>query len=427
MNVHAMICELNPLHNGHLSVIERMKRDDDSALTLLIMSGNFTQRAGAALFDKYARSRAALECGADIVVELPFPFSSSGAEYFARAGVHLAEGLGASRLYFGSECGDVERLYRIAEIVGSTQYRAVCDEICAADPTLGAAAVRERALCYFIPDCAAGATGQQGAPSPDSPAGTAGQQSAPSPDSPAGRAGWQNASSTAPAGRAERPNDTLAAEYIRNAHIPCVAVKRTDTASASAIREMTDSEAADFVPGAVLEMMARENRSDAGKFRRILWESLRLRSEAPEAFAECGGGLGERLFRIARESTDAGEFFCAAATKRYTNSRIMRASLFALLGVTARDIAAVPQYAVLLAASARGREYLAARRRSEHAMPLVTKPADVISAVDSLSPESAQEGRRLAELWRRADELYTLTLDVPREAGHFMRCRPYMG
>lgn len=412
MNVHAMICELNPLHNGHLSVIERMKRDDDSALTLLVMSGNFTQRAGAALFDKYARSRAAVECGADIVVELPFPFSSSGAEYFARAGVHLAEGLGASRLYFGSECGDTRRLYRIAEIVGSTQYRAVCDEICAADPTLGAAAVRERAICRFIPD---------------SPAGTAGQQSAPPPDSPAGRAGWQNASSTAPAGRAERPNDTLAAEYIRNAHIPCVAVKRTDTASASAIREMTDSEAADFVPGAVLEMMARQNRSDAGKFRRILWESLRLRSEVPADFAECGGGLGERLFRIARESTDAGEFFCSAATKRYTNSRIMRASLFALLGVTARDIAAVPQYAVLLAASARGREYLAARRKSEHAMPLVTKPADVISAVDSLAPEMAEEGRRLAELWRRADEFYTLTLDVPREAGHFMRCRPYMG
>lgn len=394
MNVHAMICELNPLHNGHLSVIERMKRDDDSALTLLVMSGNFTQRAGAALFDKYARSRAALECGADIVVELPFPFSSSGAEYFARAGVHLAEGLGASRLYFGSECGDIKRLYRIAEIVGSTQYRAVCDEICAADPTLGAAAVRERALCYFIPDCPAG------------------QQTVPSPD--------------CPAGRAEQPNDTLAAEYIRNAHIPCVAVKRTDTASASAIREMTDSEAADFVPGAVLEMMARENRSDAGKFRRILWESLRLRSEVPADFAECGGGLGERLFRIARESTDAGEFFCSAATKRYTNSRIMRASLFALLGVTARDIDATPQYAVLLAASARGREYLRAERRSL-ALPIVTKPADVISAVDSLAPEAAEEGRRLAELWRRADELYTLTLDVPREAGHFMRCRPYMG
>lgn len=414
MKVHAMICELNPLHNGHLAVIERMKLDDTSAVVLLVMSGNFTQRAGAALFDKYARSRAAVECGADLVVELPFPFSSAGAEYFGRAGVQIAEGLGSSCLYFGSECGDIGMLSRIAGVIGSSQYRAVCKEICGSDQSLGAAAVRERALCRLIPDYASTLAEEQTEQSSDGVSDSAGCSVPPAPS----------------AVRAQRPNDTLAAEYIRNAHIPCVAVKRVDTASASAIREMTEAEVARFVPNSVLDMMAHDARSSAQKLRRILWESLRLRSASGAdlaAIAECGGGLGNRLCRIARESTDAEEFFAAAATKRYTNSRIMRASLFALLGVTARDIAAAPGYAVLLAASARGREYLAARRREERSMPIVTKPADMDSAIDALSPEAAEEARRLTALRRSADELYTLTLDVPREADHFMRCRPYMG
>ena len=98
MNVHAMICELNPLHNGHLCVMRRMREDDADAVILLVMSGNFTQRGQCACFDKYARARAAIDSGADLVVELPFPFSSAGAEVFARAGVEIAEALGVSQV-----------------------------------------------------------------------------------------------------------------------------------------------------------------------------------------------------------------------------------------------------------------------------------------------------------------------------------------
>lgn len=382
MNVHAMICELNPLHNGHLSVIERMKNDDPGAAILLVMSGNFTQRAGAAMFDKYARGRSALECGADLVVELPFPFSSSGAESFGRAGVQIAEGLGASRLYFGSECGDAGRLRLISDVTGSEEYRELSAELGAGDATLGAAAVRERALSLLIPGYAAE--------------------------------------------RTETPNDTLAIEYIRNAHVPCTAVKRLDTASASAIRTMADGEAGRFVPRATLDMMEREKRSDAAKFRRILWESLRLRRDPIGGFAECGGGLGDRLIRLSRESTSAEEFFAAAATKRYTNTRIMRAALFAALGVMPQDLMSSPRCPALLAASARGRELLSARRK-ENPMPIVTKPADMYSVIGGMAPETADEARRLAELGRIADELYTLTLEPPRDADYYVKCRPYIG
>lgn len=381
MKVHAMICELNPLHNGHLSVMERMRDDGPDAVILLIMSGNFTQRAGAALSDKYARARTAIECGADLVVELPFPFCSSGAEYFARAGVQIAEKMGASRLYFGSECGDIGRLRLISDVTGSEEYRDLFSAMCAADATLGAAAARGRALSRLIP----GYTAERA------------------------------------------PNDTLAAEYIRNAHIPCTAVKRLDTACASEIRRMPPGEAAGFVPRATIAMMERETRSDAAKLRRILWEHLRLCRDAVGDFAECGGGLGERLCRIARGSTDAEEFFAAAATKRYTNSRIARAALFALLGVTTEDLRLTPRRALLLAASARGRSFLSSGRGEENEVRVVTRPAGLSSATDGLSPGAREEAGRLAALGRYADELYTLTLDPVRDAGEFMKRRPYIG
>ena len=390
MNVHAMICELNPLHAGHLYMLRRMRDDDPAAAILLVMSGNFTQRSEAACFDKYARARAAVESGADLVVELPFPFSSAGAEDFARGGVEIAEALGASRLYFGSECGDVDRLRRLCEITGSAEYRETAEKIAGGDPTLGAAAVRSLALSRLIPGYA---------------------QS-----------------------RAETPNDTLAVEYIRNAHIPCVAVKRIDAPTASAIREMTADEAAPHVPEATLRMMKDEKRSDDGALRRLIWENLRLRAVGSRrgevaginlrrdisSVAECGGGLGERLLRIAGESVSAEEFFAATATKRYTNARIRRAAFFALCGVTPADVAAPALFTVLLGATSRGREVLAARRK-DAPIALVTKPADMLA-----KDEKNAALLRAAGLAGFADSIYTLTFTPPLEADDFKRRTPYI-
>ena len=390
MNVHAMICELNPPHNGHLHMLRRMRADDGEAAILLVMSGNFTQRGEAACFDKYARAKAAVESGADLVVELPFPFSSAGAETFARAGVEIAEALGASALYFGSECGDLARLRRLSELTGSEKYRELSESIAAGDPTLGAAAVREAALSRLVP-------------------GYGGE-------------------------RKETPNDTLAIEYIRNAHIPCVAVGRVETPGASAIRKMTESEAAPFVPEASARMMTVGKRSDDATLRRLIWENLRLRAIGSRrgdiagvrlerdvgAFAECGGGLGERLVRLAGECADADGFFAAAATKRYTNARIRRAALYALCGVTPEDVAAHAQFTVLLGATARGRELLAARRK-DAPITVVTKPADMLSRASGNAALL-----RAAGLSGYADSIYTLTFTPPLEADEFKRRSPYV-
>ena len=79
------------------------------------MSGNLIQRGGNACAEKYSRAAAAVECGFDGVLELPFPFSGLSARDFARAGVHIAEETGMEALVFGAE--DPEAVYAAAPIV----------------------------------------------------------------------------------------------------------------------------------------------------------------------------------------------------------------------------------------------------------------------------------------------------------------------
>ena len=66
----AVICEFNPFHNGHKFLLEKIKEEFADEV-VCIMSGNFVQRGDIAITDKYARARAALENGADMVAELP--------------------------------------------------------------------------------------------------------------------------------------------------------------------------------------------------------------------------------------------------------------------------------------------------------------------------------------------------------------------
>ena len=59
-----------------------------------VMSGNFVQRGDFALLRKHARARAAVESGADLVLELPLPWAVSSAEGFAAGGVQVLAATG---------------------------------------------------------------------------------------------------------------------------------------------------------------------------------------------------------------------------------------------------------------------------------------------------------------------------------------------
>ena len=121
MKVSGVICEYDPFHNGHKYLLEKIKADG-AECTIVCMSGNFTQRGEPALIDKYTRAKSALLNGADIVIELPVVFACSGAERFAYGGVSILDSTGiCSRLYFGSEAGNISLLEKAADAVISDE------------------------------------------------------------------------------------------------------------------------------------------------------------------------------------------------------------------------------------------------------------------------------------------------------------------
>ncbi len=116
--VNGIVAEYNPFHNGHRYQLEDAKRQSGADYTVVVLGGNFMQRGTPALFDKYKRAEMALRNGADLVLELPSFYSASSAEYFATGAVTLLDRLGVvDCLCFGSECGDLNTLQRIADIL----------------------------------------------------------------------------------------------------------------------------------------------------------------------------------------------------------------------------------------------------------------------------------------------------------------------
>ena len=84
MKVNGIVAEYNPFHNGHAYQMQHAKEATGADYTIVVMSGNFMQRGAPALLDKFTRAKMALECGADLVLELPICYAASSAEFFAK-------------------------------------------------------------------------------------------------------------------------------------------------------------------------------------------------------------------------------------------------------------------------------------------------------------------------------------------------------
>ena len=118
MKISAIISEYNPIHNGHVHHIKKTKELADSDVIVCIMSGNYVQRGIPAIIDKWNRTKAALECGVDLVLELPVVYSLSSAEFFAYGAVSLLNSLGIiDSISFGSEIGEINFIMKIANVL----------------------------------------------------------------------------------------------------------------------------------------------------------------------------------------------------------------------------------------------------------------------------------------------------------------------
>jgi predicted nucleotidyltransferase len=92
------------------------------------MSGNYVQRGEPAIIDKFKRAEAAVFGGADIVIELPMPFSCQNAEMFAMAAISELKKLNIDSISFGCENDNSKLLEKIAALQLSSKFNGYVKE-----------------------------------------------------------------------------------------------------------------------------------------------------------------------------------------------------------------------------------------------------------------------------------------------------------
>lgn len=111
MKTIGIIMECNPFHKGHEYILNAAKEPFGADHIIVVLSGDHVQRGEPAIMDKYARTACILRAGADLVLELPVPFATGSAQYFARGAISTLLHTGSvDALLFGSECGDIRAL-----------------------------------------------------------------------------------------------------------------------------------------------------------------------------------------------------------------------------------------------------------------------------------------------------------------------------
>lgn len=396
MKTVAVICEYNPFHHGHALLFHRIRErfGEDSAI-LCIMSGSFVQRGEPAVLTKWARAKAAVCEGADLVLELPFPYSASAAERFARAGIAIADSLGCvDHLAFGSETGDTAHLVEVAQNMESEAFRASYTEV---DANKAGGSAEKSAQAYAI------AFGKEPT--------------------------------------LLKPNDILGIEYIRSlirrksAILPVAfaregaahdEMKTGEIGSAMSARRLLyegrSEELLSLLPcgsTAVLreELSAGRSMVSERKFLDLLLLHFRLHDAEQLRSADgLGGGLAERICACAQKAKTGEEFFSLVRTKRYTDAFLRRALLSGLFGVTRERLNDTPKYTQVLAFSEVGQKILS-KIRKKTALPILTKPADY-----KAFPEEAKEA---AVLSYRADSIYSALLTKPSSPSDLLRYSPY--
>ena len=365
MKITGIICEYNPFHLGHRKQFERIRAQiGEETGIVCLMSGNYVQRGHPAIADKSLRARAAVQCGADLVLELPVTVSLSSAEGFAEGGVAIL-GHFCDYLSFGSESADAQGLMDTARALLSPEFpeklRVYLDQ------GLSFPAARQAALGTDL---------------------------------------------------LTKPNDILAAEYCKailaqDSSMKPLVIPREggyhdsaadpENPSATSLRTLMEAqedwqqympqEAAACLEGAALHALAHGERAILARLRTMSdvdFEALPYGTE----------GLWRKFMHAARKYATVEEILTATKSKRYTRSRLDRMLMCAFLGITEEMRTAPVPYARVLALNDRGRQILN-RARQTGCFPN--------------TGESTAHPYELLE--QRCEDLYGLFATVPEAPG----------
>ena len=119
-----IVAEYNPFHNGHLYQIRKIKEIfGEDVLVVVVISGDFVQRGEISFLDKWEKTQVNLECGVDLVVELPLYYSIQNAEIFSKMATRILDYLGMNIQVFGAEEENIEVLQKVLELQKRQDYK----------------------------------------------------------------------------------------------------------------------------------------------------------------------------------------------------------------------------------------------------------------------------------------------------------------
>ena len=342
------------------------------------------QRGELAIMDKSLRAECAVRCGVNLVLELPFPFSASSAEYFSKSGVRIADSLGVvDYLSFGSESGSVDELIKIAKSMKSREYQSLLKDNLTSKGIRGAGYPQICELTY------------------------------------------KQLYGDMLADNFFMPNNILALEYIKalenikssiaphtvkrvGAGYSDKSIQKSEHQSASAIRELMVNNpisAIKYLPENLKSILIDSfNNKDfpcnSEKLAAAVISHFRINSPTDIEIHDAGGGLYNRLQNASFEASTISKLTELADTKKYTTARIRRAIWFSFFGVTSSEVCELPLYTQVLAMDNVGKSILKEVKKISD-FPVVTKP----SSYALLSAEAARQ-KKLSDT---ADSIFQLT------------------
>jgi predicted nucleotidyltransferase len=329
----AIICEYNPFHKGHLEQINRIRTHfaPEEVTIVALMSGNYVQRGEPAVFPKNVRVQTAILSGIDLVLELPFPYSSASAQIFADTAIQILGNMGGiDYLCFGSESGDLPYLNRVAHrLLSDTYQKSLNEKITSGKGNIPYAVARSQVYEQLY------------------------QETLPS-----------------------TSNDILALEYLssisrHHLDICPMILTRTSPYSATAARHAlyhTDKDTLKFyLPENFVDQASTMNVTGFFSLDPVLIPYLLL-SDPDELtkYADMTYDLASSLINHAFYVQNSEQLLQKSASKSYTNARIRRALLFSLFRVTVDQLHRLPKTVNFLGANQRGREFL--RSSSENSL-----------------------------------------------------------
>ena len=345
MHKIGIIAEYNPFHNGHLYQIKEIKKRYPDSTIISVVSSSFTQRGDISLLNKWDKTKIALDNGIDLVIELPFVYSTQASDIFAEGSVKILNYLGIDTLVFGTERDTIEDLELLANIqINNKEYQ-------------------EKVKQYL-------STGLNYATSTNK--------------------ALEDITNV----KVDTPNDLLALSYIKQIklnkyNIKYTNIKRTtsyhgseindNVSSASNIRKMSaDNQDIDnLIPfdKKLLYKVSMNNYLDILKYK-VLSEDININK-----YQTVDEGIEGRIIDNITKSVTYEELIQNIKTKRYTYNKISRMLLHILTSFTKEEASNIDiDYIRVLGFTTKGQEYLS-KIKKNITIPIITGYKKNISKV----------------------------------------------